>query len=113
MWAYGFVFVLASASPRQLCFRRNSTSPQINPLTMDSPHARKRSLRPALSPRRPHDTAFSMVFCADAVESVCFPLGVPFDAVVAAAPAAGSNVSSGKATERMEPKRELSQLPFS
>ena len=48
------------------------------------------------APCVPHDNVFNGVL-ADAVESVCFPLSVPCDAVVRAAPAAGSNVSAGSA----------------
>ena len=33
-------------------------------------------------PYAPHDIVFPMVSYADVVESVCFPLGVPFDVVV-------------------------------
>ena len=58
-------------------------------------------------------TTVCFSWCADTVENVYFSLGVPFDVVVIAAPAAGSNVLREKATERMEPKHELSQLPFS
>ena len=50
-----------------------------------------------------------MVFHADAVEIVCFPLGVPFDAVVMAAAAAGSNASCGKGDRANGARAWLSQ----
>ena len=56
----------------------------------------------------PHERVLVMASFADFVESVCFPFGVPSDAVAIAA-LAGSNVSRRQETERMQPERELSR----
>ena len=59
----------------------------------------------------PFPVCTTVLCAADFVESVCFPFDVPSDAVAIAAPA-GSNESRRKETERMQPERELSQLPL-
>ena len=51
-----------------------------------------------------HDSVFPWGSVLIPSRAYVFPLGFPFDAVAVAALAAGSNVSSGTATERMEPK---------
>ena len=56
----------------------------------------------------PHERVLVMASFADFVESVCFPFGVPSDAVAIAA-LAGSNVSRRQETERMQLVRELSR----
>ena len=61
------------------------------------------------APCAQHDIVFPTVSHADVVESECFPMGVPFDAVVIAASNAESKISSGREAVPVETKRQLIQ----